>query len=69
MTEDRRKYTVGSDLDTPDTMRKSMARMAAIYLAQVYKRTVWPRELELTFEVDGVVVEVRVRETAERRKE
>ena len=67
--EDRRKYEVGTDNDTSDTMRKSMARLTAMHLAQVYKRTIWPRVLELTFEVDGVVVEVRVVDKAERRKD
>lgn len=67
--ERRNKYTVGNDHETADTMRTTMARETAMHLARVYKKTIWPRELELTFEVDGVVVEVRVVDKAERRKE
>ena len=60
--EDRRKYIVGKDNDTADTVRTTLARETAMYLARVYKKTIYPRPLELTFEIDEVVVEVRVRE-------
>ena len=66
MTQDRRKYIVGEDLDTPITVRTSHARETALYLARVYKQTLWPKVLELSFEVDGVTIEVRAKE---RRKE
>ena len=62
MTQDRRKYIVGTDLDTPITVRTSMARETALYLARVYKKTLYPKVMELTFEVDGIIVEVRARE-------
>ena len=69
MTQDRRKYIVGTDLDTPITVRTSHARETALYLARVYKQTLWPKPLELSFEVDGVIVEVRAKEKEERRKQ
>ncbi len=64
MTEKQGKYIVGEDLDTPNTVRTSMARETALHFARVYKQTVWPKPLELSFEVDSVVIEVRAREKA-----
>jgi hypothetical protein len=55
-------YHIGSDNDTADTVRTTLMGEAAQYIAKVFKRTIWPREYERTFEVDGVIVEVRVRE-------
>ena len=62
MTQDRRKYIVGADNETRDTMRTSMARETALYLARMYKQTIWPRPLELTFEVDGVEIVISAKE-------
>ena len=61
MTEKQDKYTVGTDKDTADTVRTSVIRETALYLARVYKKTYYPKPLELDFEVDEVVVEIRVR--------
>ena len=52
---------IGTDLDTPDTVRTSLARETALHMARVYKRTLYPRPLELSLQVDEVIVEVRVR--------
>jgi hypothetical protein len=59
--ETKGKYTVGTDRDTADTVRTSLARETALHLARVYKKTIYPRPLELEFEVDEVIVEVKVR--------
>jgi hypothetical protein len=59
--EEKGKYTVGTDKDTADTVRTSVIRETALYLARVYKKTYYPKPLDLDFEVDEVVVEIRVR--------
>lgn len=69
MTQDRRKYIVGADNDTAITTRTTFARETALHLARVYKQTIYPKPLELSFEVDGVIIEVRARVQEERRKE
>jgi hypothetical protein len=59
--EDKGKYTVGADNDTADTVRTSVIRETALHMARVYKKTYYPKPLDLDFEVDEVVVEIRVR--------
>lgn len=66
MTKDRR-YQVGTDNENNDTVRTTLMAEATLNAARVYGLTVAPKLYERTWEVNGRLVEVIVREVEERR--
>jgi hypothetical protein len=62
MTEERRKYTVGSDNDNSSTTRTHAVDLQAQNLAQVWRDFKFPLPYSRVFDVGGTRVTVTVEE-------
>ena len=60
--EDRRKYQVGTDNDTPQTVRTELINDAANYLAAQWAKHKFPIPFDRVFFAHGKNVQVIVRE-------
>lgn len=60
--EKKGKYQVGSDNDTSETVRTQIMGQAAQFIADVWKRHLYPNPYDRTFQVGGIKVRVQVGE-------
>lgn len=59
------KLKVGQDLDSPETVRTQLMGQTAAFIADVWRKHIYPTPYDRTFNIGGTRVRVQVGEAAD----
>ena len=65
MAQKQGKYIVGTDNDSAETVRTQLMGQAAQFIADVWRKHLYPKAYDRTFDVGGTLVRVVVDEASE----